>query len=216
MSSTTQTPPTKNKSHLIWLGGGALILGLLLGWLIIQGASGKNPFAPQAFHGSLIESTTPAANFTLTGPSGKEVSLTDFQDKIVLLYFGYTFCPDICPATLQELKTATNELGAKADQVQILMITVDPERDTPEVLKTYLAHFNPSFIGLSGTAEEVQAATAAMGIFYELHEGTAASGYLVDHTASVQVIDQNGYLKLIYSFDTAGEDMAKDLKRLLK
>ena len=215
MPPTPQFAPNKNKHRLIWLGAIALILGLALSLLILNLSSKLNLFAPQTFYGSLIESTKPTANFTLTDPSGKEVSLTDFRDKIVLIYFGYTFCPDVCPATLQELKTATNELGAKADQVQVLMVTVDPERDTPEVLGTYLAHFNPTFIGLSGTKEEIQTVTSAMGIFYESHKGSDASGYLVDHTASVQVIDQDGYLKLIYSFDTPGEDMAADLKQLL-
>jgi protein SCO1/2 len=107
-------------------------------------------------------------------------------------------------------------MGRQADKVQVTMITVDPERDTPELLAQYMAHFDARFIGLSGTAEQIAAAATPLGIYYERHEGTAATGYLVDHTATVAVIDQNGYLRLVFPYGTPGEDIASDLAQLLK
>jgi protein SCO1/2 len=95
------------------------------------------------------------------------------------------------------------------------MVTVDPERDTPEALAKYVANFDPRFIGLSGTPDQIAAAATPLGIYYQKHDGTAATGYLVDHTASVAVIDQNGYLRLVFPFGTSGEEIASDLAHLL-
>ena len=163
-----------------------------------------------------IQSTQPVTNFTLTGPGEQPVSLVDFRGKVVMIYFGYTFCPDACPATMAELSDALEILGNRREDVQVLMITVDPERDTAEVLEQYLAFFDESFIGLTGTPDELIAVTAPMGIFFERHEGTAASGYLVDHTATVAVLDKDGKLRLIYPFGVTGEEMAADLKYLVR
>lgn len=173
-------------------------------------------FGPAEWHGIEMQSTQPVTNFTLTGPGEQPVSLVDFRGKVVLIYFGYTFCPDACPATMVELRDAVEILGDRREAVQVLMITVDPERDTADVLEQYLAHFDESFIGLTGTPEELIAVTAPMGIFFERHEGTAASGYLVDHTATVAALDKDGKLRLIYSFGTTGEEMAADLKYLIR
>jgi len=144
------------------------------------------------------------------------VSLNDFRGKVVLLYFGYTYCPDVCPATLVELKQAVAEIGNKADRVQVIMISVDPERDTPAQLQEYVNHFHESFIGLTGTEEEILGITTQYGVFYEKHEGTANSGYLIDHTATVTVIDREGHLRLLYSFNTPSEDIAEDLRYLVR
>jgi protein SCO1/2 len=170
---------------------------------------------PYNYHGFAMEPTKPVADFTLAGPDGKPVKLSDFRDKLTVLYFGYTFCPDVCPTTLAELAQGLKGLGRKADMVQVVMVTVDPERDTPEALAKYVANFDPRFIGLSGTPDQIAAAATPLGIYYQKHEGTAATGYLVDHTASVAVIDQNGYLRLVFPFKTPGEDIASDLAHLL-
>ncbi|RMD50223.1 MAG: SCO family protein [Candidatus Thermofonsia bacterium] len=158
----------------------------------------------------------PAPDFTLTYVDGRDISISDFQGKIVLLYFGYTFCPDVCPSTLLDLKRAVNELGDEGENVQVMMVSVDPKRDTPEVVAEYAAHFHPTFIGLSGTEEEIAQAAGLYGIYYEAHEGTAESGYLVDHTASVILIDKAGNFRATYSFGTTPEEFAHDLKILLK
>jgi protein SCO1/2 len=107
-------------------------------------------------------------------------------------------------------------LGAQADEVQTIMISVDPERDTPEMLAEYVTHFHPSFIGVTGSPEKIAEVATLYGIFYEAHEGTAATGYLVDHTATVMVVDQSGHLKLVFPFGTPAEDIAEDLAYLLK
>lgn len=172
--------------------------------------------APYQYHGLYLESPKPAADFTLTGAGGQRVSLSDFRGKVVALYFGYTFCPDVCPTTMTEVSKAMRGLGKQAEDVQVIMISVDPERDTPDRLREYVTYFDPRFIGLTGTPEEIADVATMYGIFYEKHEGTAATGYLVDHTATVTVVDREGRVRLVWPFGTTGEDMAADLKQLLR
>jgi protein SCO1/2 len=147
---------------------------------------------------------------------GERVELATLRGKYLVLYFGYTFCPDVCPTTLNDLAKALEILGEDAEQVQVAMITVDPERDTPEHLRRYLTSFDPSFIGFTGTPEEIAAVATAYGIFYEKHEGSAATGYLVDHTATVSVIDPDGYLRMLFPFGTSSEEIAADLQTFLR
>jgi protein SCO1 len=213
ISSPETQPQTfwQNKMfHLALLGLG---IGIGLGALFL---AIRPLLGPSKWHGVVMQSTQPVTNFTLTGPGEQPVSLIDFRGKVVMLYFGYTFCPDVCPATMVELSDAMEILGRKSENVQVVMISLDPERDTAEVLQQYVAHFNDSFIGLTGTPEELIAVTAPMGIFYEKHEGSAASGYLIDHTATVAVLDKQGKLRLIYPFGITGEEMAADLKYLVR
>ncbi len=198
-----------NKSIIIFVIG--LVLGIALIALI---AIPK--LQPYTFHGTVLQSPHPAPDFELTAAHGQKVSLKDFKGKLVMLYFGYTFCPDVCPATLSELRGALNLLGRQADEVQTIMISVDPERDTPEMLAEYVTHFHPSFLGVTGTPDEIAEVATLYGIFYEAHEGTEATGYLVDHTATVMVIDQDGHLKLVFPFGEPAENIAEDLEHLLK
>ncbi|MCB9419825.1 MAG: SCO family protein [Ardenticatenaceae bacterium] len=170
---------------------------------------------PYEFHGTILQSNTEAADFTLMSSNGQRVSLDNFRGKLVVLYFGYTFCPDVCPATLVEIAGAMDILGEDARNIQTIMISVDPERDTPEQLAEYVAHFDPTFLGVTGTPEQIAEIATLYGIYYEKHEGTAASGYLIDHTATVMVVDQDGYLKLLLPFGTTAQDMADDLAYLL-
>jgi protein SCO1/2 len=196
------------RTILLFFGGVAALF--LLGWL----AWGW--LVPPSYNGQVIDAQTPVTNFTLTGPGGNPISLVDFRDKVVMIYFGYTYCPDVCPATMVELRTAVEGLGQRAENVQVLMVSLDPERDSPEVLEKYVAHFNDSFIGLTGTEDEIITASTPLGIFYEREEGSAATGYLVNHTATVMVLDKRGYLRLVYPFDTPGEAMTEDLKHLVR
>lgn len=201
---------------LLSLASGGLFVGLFLGWLVIRAISGGFLFGPPSFNGTVIPSQAPVADFALTNHNGQSVHLSDFRGEVTLLYFGYTYCPDVCPATLAELASALRELNPEErQQVQVLMVTVDPARDTPEVLANYLNQFDASFLGLSGSDEEIAAAAALFGIFYQKTEGTIESGYLVDHTASVAAVDKEGYLRLSYSFGTPGGDIAEDLQHLL-
>lgn len=171
---------------------------------------------PYQYHGLYLDSAATAPAVTLTDQNGQPASLTDFRGKLALVYFGYTFCPDVCPTTLGAVNKALELLGTKADQVQLVMVTVDPERDTTAVLKNYLSNFNPSFVGLTGSPDQIASAATPFGVFYEKHEGSAATGYLVDHTASLMVLDREGRLRLVFPYGTTAEDMAADLKQLLK
>lgn len=190
----------------ILLGTIAIILGL---------ATGIYFFRPHTFHGTVIQSPETSYDFTLTGGNG-DVSLSDFRGKLVLIYFGYTFCPDICPATLGNVNQALKEIGAKAEDVQLIMVSLDPQRDTPEKLEQYVAHFNPTFIGITGTQEQVDTVTSLYGIFYEKKEGSEATSYLIDHTATLMVIDREGYLKLVFPFGVTADEIADDLKYMLR
>ena len=171
---------------------------------------------PYEYHGLLLQAAPPAADFTLVGPEARPVKLSDFRGKLVVLYFGYTFCPDVCPATLAEVGQALRKLGKGADGVQVIMVTVDPERDTPAHLVEYVGHFGSTFLGLSGAPEQIATAAGAFSIYYRKHEGTAATGYLVDHTATVSVLDREGRVRLVWPFGTDGDAMAADLGQLLK
>ena len=178
-------------------------------------AAGFYFFRPHTFHGTVIQSPEPSYDFTLTGANG-DVSLSDFRGKLVLVYFGYTFCPDICPATLANVGQALNQIGGKADEVQLIMVSLDPERDTPEKLAEYVGHFHPSFIGITGTHEEIDTVASLYGIFYQVNQGSDATKYLIDHTATLLVIDREGYLKLVFPFGVTSQEIADDLKYMIR
>ena len=190
----------------ILLGTIAIILGL---------ATGIYFFRPHTFHGTVIQSPETSYDFTLNGGNG-DVSLSDFRGKLVLIYFGYIFCPDICPATLGNVNQALKQIGSKAEDIQLIMVSLDPQRDTPEKLEQYVAHFNPTFIGITGTQEQVDTVTSLYGIFYEKKEGSEATSYLIDHTATLMVIDREGYLKLVFPFGVTADEIADDLKYMLR
>jgi protein SCO1/2 len=155
-----------------------------------------------------------AADFVLESASGS-VSLQDLRGKVLVLFFGYTFCPDICPTTMQRLDRTTELLGSDADAVQVVMITVDPERDTPERMRQYVSQFNASFVGLSGQEEAVLAVATDYGIFHARVEREDGGPYTVDHTASVLVLNADGELVLLWPHGMAAEAMAVDLRTLM-
>ncbi len=190
------------------------LLSVLIGLgVALVGGFAYTRLRPYAFHGSVIQSQNPAPDFTLQGADGP-VSLRDFRGKTVLLFFGYSFCPDVCPTTMSDLAKTMSLLGRQADRYQVIMVSVDPERDTPEKIDAYAKHFDERFLGLSGSPEDVAQVATLYGIYYQKQEGTAASGYLVDHTATVMVIDRKGYLRLLLPFGTAPEDIAADLQHI--
>lgn len=170
---------------------------------------------PHAFYGQVIQSGSRAPTVELDGPGGEPVALSDFEDKVVVMYFGYTFCPDVCPITLAKIARATDALGDKADDVQVVMITVDPERDTIEVLEEYTTAFDPTFIGLTGDPADIDRIATTYGVYYQANDSTSAAGYLVDHTSTVMVVDRSGELKLVIPFDATDEQVAADLAYLV-
>jgi protein SCO1/2 len=155
-----------------------------------------------------------APDFHLTDATGKPRSLAEFRGKVVVLYFGYTHCPDVCPTTLATLARVVRKLGADADQVQVLFVTVDPERDTPQVLAQYIPFFHPSFIGLYGDAQATAQAAKAFSVSYEKHE--EKNGYSMDHSDGVFMIGKNGKTVLMAPSDQSEEWLAADIKLLLE
>lgn len=183
---------------------------LLLLLLIFAAACQRAP----EFNGTLNPVPAPAPDFELTGAGGESISLSDFEGDVVLLYFGYTFCPDVCPATMSDLRRVQE--AVRNDGLQVVFVSVDPGRDTPEIAHAYAAGFHPAFIGVSGTPQEIVAATAAWGVFYEAGEPDESGNYAVDHTARVFAVDKAGRYRLSYPFATAPEDIAADMEILLE
>ena len=155
-------------------------------------------------------------SLALTAHDGKPRTLADFSGKVVVLNFGFTKCPDVCPTTLAELAQAVGKLGHDAGRVQVLFVTLDPARDTREVLSRYVPAFDPGFLGLYGDAEATQRVAKEFKIFFEKRPGATPDAYTIDHSAQVFVIDQQGRLRLFVRHDRIGEDLAEDLRTLLK
>lgn len=162
----------------------------------------------------------PAYNFALTDHTGKRVELSQYtaQGKIVLLFFGYTNCPDICPMALETMaKVMKNLKKEEVDRVQVLFISVDPERDTPEVLKSYVSYFYPTFVGLRGSEEETKKIAQEYKVYYRKVEGGSAAGYLVDHTTTIYLVTPDNRIKLLYTQSKQDpEKMAEDIRFLLR
>ena len=151
----------------------------------------------------------------LTDHFGKKRTMSDFKGKIVVLFFGYTHCPDVCPTTMVELKNTMKLLGDKADEVQVLFVTVDPQRDTQEVLSKFVPSFDKRFIGLWGSLQETAETMAMYKIFYAKVKGTTEANYTIDHSAGMYIFDQSGNVRLYVSYGTKAADIASDIKRLL-
>jgi protein SCO1 len=167
-------------------------------------------------HGTLLDPPLPAAEFSLTSGGGVTVGPQDFRGRLVVLFFGFTNCPDVCPLTMQNLAMAMDGLGDRADQVQVILVSVDPERDPPDRVDWYAGRFNPSFIGVTGSDDELRAITSAYGIFYARADVEGDAEYTIDHSASTLVLDRRGDLRMIWPFDTPGDAMAADLRYLLR
>ncbi len=152
----------------------------------------------------------------LNDHNGQRRTLDDFKGKVVVLFFGFTHCPDICPTTLADLAALLKKLGPDAARVQVLFVTVDPERDTPAVLANYVPAFDASFLGLSGDAAATQRVAREFRIVYEKRPGGAPGAYTVDHSSQLYVLDAQGRLRLLARHDRIAQDLAEDLRALLK
>ncbi len=157
-----------------------------------------------------------ARDVQLPDADGRPRSLGDFRGKAVVLFFGYTQCPDVCPTTLSEIAEAKRLLGPDGARVQGVFVTLDPERDTPQVLKAYVANFDPTFVALRGTPEQVAGVAKDFKIFYKKVEGKTPTSYTLDHSAASYVYDPAGRLRLYTRYGTGPEALAADLKLLLK
>lgn len=154
--------------------------------------------------------------FTFTSHTGEPLSLSDLSGKYVLMVFGYTHCPDVCPANLLEFRQIKRDLGSAAEQVEFVFVSVDPERDTPDHLRRYLQRYDPSFIGLKGDETELERIKSDYGLFWEIkNNGDSDAGYLVDHSASRFLINPDGELVRVYSFTTGPATIKEDIRSLL-
>ncbi|MGW8390714.1 SCO family protein [Pseudoduganella sp. HUAS MS19] len=152
--------------------------------------------------------------FSLNDHSGKPVTLESYKGKVVVLFFGFTHCPDVCPTTMAEMSAVMKELGPDADKVQVLFATLDPERDTRELLSQYVPGFDPRFVGLYGTPEQTAATAKEFKVFYQKVAGKTAGSYTIDHTAGSYVFDKNGKLRLFLRHGGGPAPIVHDLKLL--
>ncbi len=155
-------------------------------------------------------------DFELIDHSGKARRLADFRGKVVVVFFGFTHCPDACPTTLAELAAAKRKLAADGARVQVLLVTVDPERDTPENLSKYVTAFDADFLGLTGSAQQIATVAREFKVIYQKVEGKLPGGYTVDHSAGTFIFDTQGRLRLYVSYGQGAEVFAHDIALLLK
>lgn len=192
-------------------------LALLITWSFILSLA-LSCQKKHEFYGFVYDQ--PAYDFKLTDYDGKQVRLSDYtsKGKIVVIFFGYTHCPDVCPTALTTLANMMKKLKENERQrVQVLFITVDPERDSPSVLKGYVPFFYPTFVGLTGSQEDIKKVAKEYKVFYRKVKGESAAGYLVDHTATIYVVTLDMRVKLLYTPAKQDPDkMAKDIQYLLR
>lgn len=191
-----------------------IFAGLAVLVILVAGVGAAVLLTPYQFHGSEIAPARTAPEIVLPTVGGESFRLSEQQGKLVLIFFGYTRCPDVCPLTLSEFKQVKEALGERADQVEFVFITVDPERDTPELMAEHVARFDPEFVGLSGSAAELDPVWRAYGVYHEAVPMSA--GYSMDHSAFTYLIDKAGNLRLTYGFGTPVEDLLADVRELLK
>ncbi len=172
---------------------------------------------PEFKNVDITGSTAFGKDFSLLDPAGNVKTLADFKGKVVVMFFGYTQCPDVCPTTLTEMQQVMTLLGPKADQVQVLFVTVDPARDTAEILKEYVPAFDSRFLGLRPANEAaLEKVTKDFKIYYKKVPGTTPGSYTMDHTAGSYAFDPEGRLRLYIKHAQGPETLAHDLKELLK
>jgi len=170
---------------------------------------------PEKFNGVDVTGSPIGGDFALMDHAGKTRRLSDFRGKLVVVFFGFTHCPDVCPTTLSDMAEVKKKLGKDGDRLQVLFVTLDPERDTQALLAQYVPAFDPSFVGLYGSPEATAAAAKDFKVFYQKVPGRPSSSYIVDHTAASFVFDQEGRIRLFIRYGMGADLIAADLKRLL-
>lgn len=200
----------KRRSALQTLACGALAPGV---WALSACAPSGQP----AFHTLDITGADYARDFQLTDFHGQQRRLADFKGKAVIVFFGFTQCPDVCPTTMGEMVQLKRMLGADGQRLQVLFISIDPERDTPEVLRAYMGAFDPDFLGLyAGSSEALAALAKQFKVYYKKVPGSTPGTYSMDHTAASYVYDPQGRLRLYVRPGTPTERLGSDVRQLLQ
>lgn len=196
--------------RFIWLIGAMLVVILLAAGVLLLTRDTN-------YRGVLYDPPQTAFDFQLLTSEDRPVNLSDYRGEIVLLFFGYTSCPDVCPTTLAFLRQVYTDLGDQAEGVQVIYITVDPDRDTPQRVQNYAAIFHPDFVGLSASQAALEPVWQAYGVYREIDDTSgSAAGYLVTHSARLYLIDPGGSLLLSYAYGTPPEDILADVRLLLR
>jgi protein SCO1 len=167
------------------------------------------------FRGADITGAEYARTLSLPDVNGQPRTLGDFKGKVTVVFFGYTQCPDVCPTTMAELAQVKKQLGPDGDKLQGVFITIDPERDTPEILKSYMASFDPSFVALRGTLEQTQAAAKEFKIYFAKVPGKAEGSYTMDHSAGSFILDAKGNPRVFERYGAGADGLASDVKALI-
>lgn len=188
---------------------------LAVGLALLLGLAACQPPAPPAFKSTDITGASFARDFRLTDHDGVPRTLADFRGRAVALFFGYIHCPDVCPTTLADLARARAMLGPDASRVQVLFVTLDPARDTPDVLKTFVPSFDPSFLGLYGSEAELRKVTSEFKVVHQKSSIKSADDYLLDHSAGTYIFDTDGRIRLLMPYGSTPETIAHDLKIIL-
>ena len=175
----------------------------------------ESPASKQSFRGVDITGAEYARTLSLPDQNGQVRSLADFKGKVIVVFFGYTQCPDVCPTTMAELAQVKKSMGKDGDRVQGIFVSVDPERDTPEILKGYMNSFDGNFIALRGTPDQVKAAAKEFKVFYGKVPGKTEGSYTVDHTAGSYIFDPQGKVRLFVRYGSGADALTADLKALL-
>jgi protein SCO1/2 len=187
-----------------------MVLGAASTAALLGCSDGKAKFASVDITGADY-----AKDLALTDQLGQARTLKDFAGKVVVLFFGYTQCPDVCPTTLAELAEVRKLLGAQGEQVQGVFVSLDPERDTPEVLKAYMANFDPSFVALTGSPEQLAAVAKDYKVYYKKVDGKTPTSYTLDHSAASYIYDTQGRLRLYARYGAGAPVLVADIKLLL-
>ncbi|HBH40262.1 MAG TPA: SCO family protein [Curvibacter sp.] len=191
------------------------LLAVLAGGALLLGACSEGSKA--SFNAIDVTGADYAKDFALTDHNGQARTLKDFQGKIVVMFFGYTQCPDVCPTSMTELAAVKKLLDKDGDKVQGLFVTIDPERDTPEIMKAYMANFDPSFLALYAASPDQLAAVAKdYKVYYKKVAGKTPTSYTMDHSAGMYIYDTQGRLRLYSRYGSGAGALADDIRLLLK
>lgn len=216
MQSPKSAEPKLSKWVRVWmLGTLALMVLATVAFFVLS----RSSVTPYGTYGTRLAGERAAYDFSLSDHNNQPRQLADFKGKAVYIFFGFLNCPDVCPTTMLELKKVYEVLTPREQQrVQVLLITTDPERDTAALMKKYMTYFNPSFLGLTGSPEQIRQAASGYGVFYQKSNIKSSKDYSIDHTAATFLIDPKGQLRLIYTPDKPAQTqrMLEDLRWMLR